>query len=210
MRGIAWILAAGLVSGCDRKEAPRDPGASGAAAIVREEAVSPLTAEGGALFWFNSRVISDAGDNMYGRYAYSKMLPLLSPSQQKNKEVWFVALDGDYLGSVKIPTSGPEEERILEDAERIGRSLCYIIALYGKPALSFADVDRQLREGKVTGYLGRTSTPGYDGEKFLRLCTGVALPVAFRIDGARLKKISFEFFGDQELQAIGFDPCRAK
>src|SRR5688572_19941400 len=105
MRAISWVLMAGLVAGCDRKESSRETPPSGSAAVVPSEPTPPLKDQEGALFWFNSRVISDAGENLYGRYAYAKLLPLLSPSRQKNKEAWFVALDGDYLGTVNVPTS---------------------------------------------------------------------------------------------------------
>jgi hypothetical protein len=167
-------------------------------------------AEAGALFWFNSRAISDSGQNLYGRYAYSKLLPLLSPAHQKSPDVWFVASDGDYLGAVTVPTSGPGEEGILGEVDRIGRSLCYIIAVYGKAALPYEEIDAKLRSGGTTGYLGRTSAEGYDGKQFLALCHGVALPIALRIDGARLKKISFDFFPDRELESLGFQPVPAK
>lgn len=210
MRSVCLLFAAALAVGCDRKGTADAPERTAGPVVVREQIMPPLSTEEGTLFWFNSRVISEAGNNLYGKYAYSKLLPLLSPSRQKNPEAWFVALDGDYLGAVKLPTTGADEEKVLEEVERIGRSLCYIIAVYGRPALAYSEMDRTLREGKTTGYLGRTTAPGYEGEKFLRLCSAAALPIAFRIDGARLKKISFDFFGDGELQAFGFEPYRAK
>ncbi|HLY75059.1 MAG TPA: hypothetical protein VKU80_13140, partial [Planctomycetota bacterium] len=168
MKRLFWILITGLASGCDKSPsgnagAPSVPSPAPAAA----SGPRALGAETGSFFWFNSRTISDAGQAHYGRFAYTQLLPFLSPGEQKNLEAWFVVQDGDYLGAMNAPASGPEERRILDEVDRIGRSLCYAIAVFGSAGLSLEDIDSRLRSGKVTGYLGRTTAPGTDAQKFV-------------------------------------------
>src|SRR5690349_12592884 len=115
MRLGLWIGIAALLWGCEKAPSAKPGGppvGSPAPSAAAASAVAPMT-EAAALFWFNSRAISDSGQNLYGRYAYSRLLPLLSPTHQKNPDVWFVASDGDYLGAVTVPASGPDEEKIL-------------------------------------------------------------------------------------------------
>ena len=62
-----------------------------------DNVVKELKAESVAFYWFNSSVISGAGNAMYGRRAYDQLLPYLALAKQANPKVWFVLFDGDCL-----------------------------------------------------------------------------------------------------------------
>lgn len=95
---------------------------------------------------------------------------------------------------------------MLDEAKRVGESLCYLIAVLGQAAHPLEDIDRQLRENNVLGYMGMTLPGFFKRETFLRCQQAMALVTAVRIDGPRLKRISYEFHSDSELRAIGFEP----
>ncbi|HXX93999.1 MAG TPA: hypothetical protein VEN81_10215 [Planctomycetota bacterium] len=207
IRAVALALGA-LTLGCDRPASPSPTvsGSGSAPAPSSTPSALPLGAEEGAFFWFNSRVIADAGHPFYGPFAYTHLLPYFSPRHQKNPSTWYVLCDGDCLGRkpAALPRSGPKEEKILSEVDRIGPSLCYIIAAFGQGTQSYSRIDQELSTAGVLGYLGMTSLPGVDRAKYVELTRAVALPISARIDGGRFKRISFDSMDDAKLQSLGF------
>ena len=161
---------------------------------------------GAAYFWFDSSAISDAGNSFYGGYVYDRLLPAFAPGKQP-AGLNFVFADGDYLptGAVTVPTQGADEARVLEKAVKLG-SIAYVVGIYAYEGTSFADVDRALKSGGVTGYLGMTTTPGVSVDEFLALRESLSLPVAFKLDGKKIRKVDFGFLRDDRLRQMGFEP----
>jgi hypothetical protein len=167
-----------------------------------------LKEEGAAFFWFNSRTISDAGHSMYGRFVYQQFLPSLAPAKQRDPESWFVLCDGDCMtdsGGLK-GYFRPQDGRLLDEVKRIGDSLCYVVAVLGQGTRTWEDIDRELRQAKALGYLGVSVPARFSRETFLRARQIMALVIAARIDGAKFKKISYEYQTDAELSRLGFQP----
>jgi hypothetical protein len=171
-----------------------------------------LKEESLAFYWFNSRVISDAGNSMYGRFAYQHLLPWLSPAKQTNPEAWFVLFDGDCMIQPELLRSyfRPQDNVLLDEVRRIGESLCYVIAILGQGTCVQEDIDRELRTVDVLGYMGMTAPAQFNRDTFLHFQEVMALVIAVRIDGAKLKKISYEFHAVNELKQIGFEPFADK
>jgi hypothetical protein len=168
-----------------------------------------MAKEGGAFYWFNSRVISDAGNSMYGRFVYDRFLPLLAPPKQSDPNGWFVLFDGDCLGAAPRQLTSyfrAQDAALLGEVERIGAGLCYVLAVVGQGAGFPEEIDREFREAGVLGYMGMTLPRSFNQTAFWRCAETIALVVAVRIDGARFKKISYGFHSDRELQHIGFAP----
>lgn len=164
-----------------------------------------------AFFWFNSREISDAGHSFYGAYAYQHLLPQVAPTRQTSGAVWIAMLDGDCLTELPgrlAEVFRPTDRALLDRAAEIGPSLCYVIAVISTGARDWTDVDLALRKAKLTGYLGMTQLAEHDRQLFQGVCRTMALPVSLRIDNGTLKRISFEFISDDELQKMGFTPAR--
>lgn len=163
----------------------------------------------GVLFWFNWQDISDSGDRMYGRYVYKHLLPYFSPARH---DLYSTGLcyffDGHFLPerNVKIPHSGPEQARVLEQVRRTGADLFYVVAIYKRGGrVSFEEVDKALRKEGVRGYTGMTSCPKLNFRKFDVLTGKMMLPYAFAIRaGGVIEKESFTYASDKELQSMGF------
>jgi len=164
-----------------------------------------------AFFWFNSREISDAGHSFYGAYAYQHLLPQVAPKHQPSGAVWMAMLDGDCMTELPgrvAEVFRPSDRALLDRAAEIGPSLCYVIAVISTGARDWAEVDRALRNAKPIGYLGMTQLADHDRQLFQGVCRVMALPVSLRIDNGTLKRISFEFIGDDDLREMGFTPAR--
>lgn len=170
--------------------------------------IADLRDEGAAFFWFNSRTIADAGNSMYGRFVFQKFLPSLAPPKQKDAEAWFVLCDGDCMADSQGLKSyfRAQDGRLLDEVKRIGDNLCYVIAVLGQGTRTWEEIDRELRQANVLGYLGVTVPARFSRETFLRARQVMALVIASRIDGARFKKISYEYQTDTELRRLGFEP----
>lgn len=168
------------------------------------------TSEEGALFWFNWQAISDSGHGFYGAYVYERLLPYFSPKRHEFPIGCYYFFDGDFLpqGSVQIPYSGAEEARCMEEVQRQGPDLCYIVAVHRLgDEVDFREVDQGLRAGDVIGYIGMTSCPGLDFSGFNDLTGKMMLPYAFAIRfGKSFEKESFGFVSDDKLRAMGFEP----
>jgi hypothetical protein len=171
-----------------------------------------LKEEMAAFYWFNSRVISDAGTSLYGRFVYQRLLPLLAPAIQNNPNAWFVLFDGDCLVDLDQLTwyFRRQDVVLLKEAKRIGESLCYVIAVLGQGTRAPEDTDRELREAKVLGYMGMMLPGFFKRDTFLRCQETMALVVAVRIDGPNFKRISYGFHSDRELEQMGFKPYMEK
>lgn len=167
-----------------------------------------LRDEGAAFFWFNSRIISDAGNSMYGRFVFQQFLPSLAPPKQKDPEAWFVLCDGDCMTDSQGLKNyfRAQDSGLLDEVKRIGDSLCYVAAVLGQGTRGWEEIDRDLRQAKILGYLGVTVPARFSRETFLRVRQVMALVIAARIDGARFKKISYEYQTDTELRRLGFQP----
>jgi len=167
-----------------------------------------LRDEAAAFYWFDSQAISDTGISFYGRFVYEQFLPHLAPLEQNNDAVWFVLFDGDCLAKLATWTwyFRKQDGQLLDEFERSGASLCYVIAVLGQSAYPLEDLDVKLRDKNVMGYLGMTLPGFFKRETFLRCQTSMALVTALRIDGRKLKRISYEFHSDSELRKIGFEP----
>lgn len=174
-----------------------------------------MATQSAAFFWFDWKEISDGGHPAYGAYVYRQMLPLFSPKRHDFPIACYYFDDGDCLpqGPLEIPYRGPEEESVLEQVRLKGPDMFYVVGVYSMgDELPLGDVDRQLREGGVMGYVGMTSCPeGTDIEGYLSLGRQMSLCHAFDIRfGASLEKDSFEFLSDDELRAMGFEPVEAE
>jgi hypothetical protein len=197
--GAALVLAAWenpLALSQQEKEAP-----------VKE--TQPVLKENAAaFFWFNSRVIANAGNSMYGRFAYDTLLPWLAPAKQVAPNVWFVLFDGDCMTGMAPLKSyfRPQDGPLLEEAIRLGEHLCYVVAVMGQGTRTWEQVDRDLREAKTLGYMGVTIPAKFDRETYLRCCKTMALVPAARIDGAKFKRIDYGYHADGELKRMGFEP----
>lgn len=173
-----------------KQEQRRDPGSSG------------------VLFWFNWQEISDAGHRLYGRYVYQHVLPLFAPSPLELPYGLYFFFDGDCLPreSVEIPFQGLEESLCLRAVKGRGVENCYVVAVYGKGGIDFAEIHRELGGSGMVGYVGKTSCPGMSLEAFESLVRKMGLPFAFALQGALFKKSSFAFVGDEQLRVWGFEP----
>jgi hypothetical protein len=168
-----------------------------------------MTTESAAFFWFDSSRISGAGHPFYGRYVYERILRLLAPAAQKDPRRWFVTFDGDCLASLEdspiLTYFRPEDRALLAQVASIGETLCYVVAILGEYGRDWAELNRDLRNADVTGYLGMTQPrEEVDREIFLSVTRGMSLCVALRIDGTVVKKINFSFVSDGALQQMGF------
>lgn len=190
------VTILGLGAGCDRPAGPVPPAP---APVLKDESA--------AFFWFNSRTISDAGHPLYGRYVYERFLPHLAPAAQVDPQAWFVLCDGDCMTETRHLENffRPEDKALLDQADRIGASLCYVVAALGQSTQAWEDVDRKL-QASVPGYLGMTVQRRFDRKTFLSARENMALAIAARIDGARFKKIGFAFLTDDALSGLGFEP----
>jgi hypothetical protein len=172
--------------------------------------MSHLQEESAAFFWFNSRAITERSknaDGLYGAYAYRHLLPLLAPKSQNDPAVWFAMLDGDCMVGTDnlMKYFRPEDRSLLEEAKRVGESLCYVIAVMRRGGTKpWHELDRDLRNGNTIGYMGMTTPASFDSKTFLNCTKIMALPIAARIDGDRFTRISFQFLSDQELIECGF------
>jgi len=201
------------------QEAPTTPAASPPAAPEAAPAPAAKPAaelrdhrtEEGGLFWFDSKAITAAGNKSFGAYIYRLLVPHFSPRSQHSDKVWFQFCDGKCVpqGSISIPHSGADEAAVLARVDKVGRKHCFVAAVFGCGTRAFDAIDTELGASGIVGYLGRTSLRGYDKGKYNLLCGRLSLTSAFRIDGARLKKVSFDYMTDRELRKAGFDPWQA-
>ena len=181
-------------------------------ATKASDAPVPLGAEAAAFYWFRSQAISDAGHALYGRFVHERLLPELAPAAQRDPAAWFITFDGDCMSQASGFESyfRPEDAALLQEADRIGASLCYVVAVFGQGTRSFAEIDGRMKRDGTLGYMGMTVPRELDRETLLRARGIMALVVATRIDGARFKKIGYAFHADEELQRMGFEPYAEK
>jgi len=99
-----------------------------------------------------------------------------------------------------------EDGALLEESKRVGENLCYVIAVVGQGTCTHEEISRRLRSAKVLGYMGMTCPARFERDEFLRFGKLMALCIALRIDGAKLKKIDYNFQSVEELRQIGFQP----
>jgi hypothetical protein len=201
-----WVLS---VLSVVEPLAAGDRSGSGGETVSAESGKSRTSeTPGAALYWFDLRKISDAGHAFYGAYVYEQLLPEFAPSKQRGGRNYAFS-DGDYLptGPVTVPTQGAAEAKVLESALALGSS-AYVVAVYGYEGGPFADLDRVLKSGGTTGYLGMTTWPEASLEEYLSLRRRLSLPVAFKLEGVRFRRADFAFLGDQRLRAMGFEPVR--
>ena len=159
--------------------------------------------------WFRKKLSRKKVPGMYGRYVYKHLLPYFSPARH---DLYSTGLcyffDGHFLPerNVKIPHSGPEQARVLEQVRRTGADLFYVVAIYKRGGrVSFEEVDKALRKEGVRGYTGMTSCPKLNFRKFDVLTGKMMLPYAFAIRaGGVIEKESFTYASDKELQSMGF------
>jgi hypothetical protein len=165
-----------------------------------------------AFFWFNSTVISDAGHSHYGRFVYDRLLPILAPAKQYNREAWFALFDGDCLGSLSDlwERFRVEDRFLLNDGKGVGASLCYVVAVVSQSSRSPDFIDQEFRRATFLGYMGMAMLRSNTSDDFLYAQKKMSLVVALRIDGAKLKKISYGFHSDHELRQMGFEPYSEK
>lgn len=160
------------------------------------------------LFWFNWQEISGSGHSTYGRYVYKHLLPYFSPMRNDFPTGLCLFYDGDFLPerTVKIPHSGPEQARVLEQVVRTGADLLYVVAIYNQSGqINFAEIDKALRKEGTRGYVGMTSCSKLNFEEFDVLTGEMMLPYAFAIlAGGCIEKESFAFLSDEELRSMGF------
>lgn len=177
-----------------------------AGSACSRQSAGPKPKPGAAYFWFDSRKISDAGNSFYGAYVYEQLLPSFAPGKRAAGASYAFS-DGDYLptGPVTVPANGAEEQRIVREAVALG-GIAYIVAIYGYEDGSFTDVDRALKSANVTGYLGMSTTPGVTIDEYLALREALSLPVAFKLEGTKIRKAEFGFLGDGQLRDMGFEP----
>lgn len=192
-RTLVIALASAAVVSCQRGDSP-------------DAKAAPSKPAGAVYFWFDSSAISAAGNNFYGAYVYERLLPAFLPGKQPAGSS-FAFADGDYLPQrpVTVPTEGADEARVLAQALELG-SIAYVVGVFAYGGASFADVDRALKAEAVTGYLGMTSTPGVTLEEFLVQREALSLPVAFKLEGKKIRKAEFGLLGDDRLRALGFEP----
>ncbi len=166
-----------------------------------------LLPEAAAFLWFNSRVISDAGNSLYGQEAYRRVLPLLAPIFQKDPRASFALFDGDCMTSAASQKSffRPQDGELLNEVQSVGESLCYVIAALGQSAQDWEQIHRAVKQSGGVGYLGMTLQREFDREQFLKCQRSMALVPAIRIVGATFHRIDFAFVGDAELRLLGFN-----
>lgn len=193
-----------LLASCGDREASPPP----TPATTASTAPGPLGPESAAFFWFRSQAISDAGHALYGRFVHERLLPELAPSAQRDPAAWFITFDGDCMGEANGFESyfRPEDAALLQEADRVGASLCYVVCVFGQGTRSFAEIDGRMRRDATLGYMGMTVPRELERETLLRARGIMALVVATRIDGARFKKIGYAFHADEELRRMGFEP----
>lgn len=157
-----------------------------------------------AFYWFNSDVISEPAHGEYGRFVYGRLLPLISPKHHHKKNEWFATFDGDCMTAAQniVADFRPEDRPLLDEAKRIGESLCYVVAVGTYDAAVFPGIDSGLKG--VLGYLGMTRLRSTSVEVFLRVRRRMALVPAIRIDGSRFTDIGYGFHSHDELEAFGF------
>lgn len=198
-----WVLLVAVsLAACNQN------GSGGEAVGAGSGGGGTLVTPGAALYWFDSRKISDAGHSFYGAYVYERLLLEFAPGKRGGGKS-YVFSDGDYLPTspVTVPTQGAAEAKVLESALALG-SIAYIVAVYGYEGGPFADVDQVLKGGGTTGYLGMTTWPEASLDKYLSLRQRLSLPVAFKLEGARFRHADFAFLDDKSLKAMGFEPVR--
>lgn len=161
-----------------------------------------------ALYWFDSRKISDAGHAFYGTYVYERLLPEFGPVKRRDGKSYAFS-DGDYLptGPVVVPTAGAAEVKVLESAVALG-GIAYVVAVYGYEGGPFADIDQALTTGRTIGYIGMTTWPGASLDEYLSLRAKLSLPVAFKLEGALFRHADFALLDDKRLAAMGFDVAK--
>lgn len=197
---VLWVAVP--LAACERS------GSGGETVSVASGEKGTSQTPGAAFYWFDSRKISDAGHAFYGAYVYERLLPEFAPGKQRSGKSYAFS-DGDYLPTspVTVPTQGAAEAKVLESALALG-GIAYVVAIYGYEGGPFADVDRVLKGGSTTGYLGMTTWPEASLDEYLSLRGRLSLPVAFKLEGARFRRADFAFLGDQQLKAMGFEPVR--
>jgi tetratricopeptide (TPR) repeat protein len=171
------------------------------------EKLSTRTGEQGILFWFNWKEISQRGHSFYGAYIYNYLMPYFShPGRNKRLGSYFF-FDGDFLGEKAVDPiyQGPEEAACLKEVIRIGRDVCYIVAIYGNGPIDFSTIHEQLKNSDINGYIGMTSCPGFGFNQFYELAVSMALVPAFTLHGNRLEKESFDFISEDKLNDLGFE-----
>jgi len=174
--------------------------------IVRDEELF----DAGALLWFNSKKITEANFWTYGQYAYGVLLPELAQQVQQRPQ-WTLS-DGDLLDGAnlrRLPACRDEEMQFLREANRL-RGSCYVIAIYGSNI--YDELDKQLRAptgpfnrvGPAIGYIGKTTCLDTSWKQFAELTRVMSLIPSLRIEGSKLKKLSFDYFDDDALNSLGF------
>lgn len=170
-------------------------------------ATQKVGGEGGALFWFDWKEISQVGHQWYGRYVYEKLLPCFSPANDELLALAvFVFFDGDMIKGGEIPYSNLEDRACLEEVIRRGTERIYVVAVYSTRAELFSIVEEALRRDPPIGYLGCTRCP-LDFESFFRLAVEqLALCHTLRIALGRWQWESGAegLLSDEELSRMGF------
>lgn len=161
-----------------------------------------------SIFWFNWREISNNGHSSYGVYVYQEMLPLFSPKRFDFSTGCYYFDDGDYLPreTVRLPFNNSAEQRVLEVVNKL-HDVIYVVAIYNQgKELDLSDIDRNLQNTKVLGYIGMTSfKPGISMKKYLKVVRSMSLCSACDIRFGTFEKASFSFISDAELKYMGFD-----
>ncbi len=165
----------------------------------------PQVRDIGFLLWFNWAQISSGGHRCYGKYVYHALLPFFSPKRFDRPIGSYHFFDGDLIGPVSIPYSGPADARVLAEIQRIAEE-CYVVAVYASHGrVDCSEVDRAFRRTGVIGYVGMTSCPGLDFEQFYDLTGQMRLPYSAITHGKRFEKHDFGYVSDNDLEDLGFE-----
>ena len=170
---------------------------------------SPGEGGNGVFLWFNSQIISDAGNPVYGRYIYERLLPLFNIKVYDIKDLVmpggrYSFYDGDALpsGEVNIPVKDQKEAKVLEEARFDDFYSTYVVAIFSWQPVDFSLLERKVRN--ILGFIGMTTCESIDYRGFHDLTGQLSLPYAITLFYDEIDKESFGFLSDDKLKEMGF------